>query len=75
MNCYKWYELWLMSVHDYVSRQTVVAVVLCQQVSWSDNEFLLCIASLIKRIILLLSWLHDSFLIVGYSGNNILFIL
>lgn len=27
------YELWLMSVHDYVSRQTVVAVVLCQQVS------------------------------------------
>jgi len=33
---------YVMRVYDYVSRQTVVAVVLCQQVSWSDNEFLLC---------------------------------
>jgi len=57
------YELWLMSVHDYVSRQTIVAVVLCQQVSWSDNEFLLCIASLIKNE--LYCYYHDSFVIIG----------
>jgi len=55
-----------MRVYDYVSQQTVVAVVLCQQVSWSDNEFLLCNCISDKNNY---CYYHDSFVLV-IVGNR-----